>query len=715
MNKIYSIAAAAMTLATSLFVASCVTDEGLGGEGEGKLKLTVSLQSDVVVTRAADSEASKSCKIEIYSSKGLVRQYKSQEAVPADGIVLLSGDYRVDVTAGDSVPAAFDKKYYKGSTPFTITQGTTTAEVKCKIANAVVSATFDESIKTMLSDYSLTVSNAGGSLTFTEDNINQKGYFMMDSAEDSLTYVLSGKRSDGSEYSYKGSVKQPKGGYEYAMTVKYGSDDLPEIGGAFIRVEVDETEIVVNDNHTLTMPPAFLAEDFVFADGLLNSPGDFKDMTLYVSCLKELKSCTVSGSMLSALGLSGSSYELMNNSSVTAFGAQNIDVKYKTKEENGEVKSAVLAIDIPAAQLNKMAEGEYQLVFTATDGYGKTSTGTLNVTCTNAYVITQDAAVSNINTYSATVTALIADATKSGYGIKYRKKGDANWTTATSSVNGTTITASLSNLEANTTYEYAGVTDGGYTAASKTFTTLQALQLQNGDMESWYSGSDKALCIGTSASDLFWDSGNHGSITMSKNVTTNSSDVKHGGSYSAKLQSQFVGLGIIGKFAAGNLFIGKYLKTDGTDGELGFGRAFKARPYALKVYVKYTPAAVDYTNSGAPDCKKGENDKGIIYVAMLDGTTKSYGDSSWPCIIKTKTKELFSKTDANVLGYGEKSWTSATEGDGMVEVTIPIDYYNMNEVPSNIIVCCSASAYGDYFAGGSGSVMYVDDFELLYK
>ena len=233
-------------------------------------------------------------------------------------------------------------------------------------------------------------------------------------------------------------------------------------------------------------------------------------------------------------------------------------------------------------------------------------------------------------------------------------------------------------------------------------------------MESWYNGSDGALCIGTSASDLFWDCGNHGSIAMSMNVTQNSSDVKHGGNYSAMLKSQFVGLGIIiGKFAAGNLFIGKYLKTDNSDGELGFGRAFKARPYALKVYVKYTPAAVDYTNSGAPDCKKGENDKGIIYVAMLDGTTKSYGDSSWPCIIKTKSKELFSKSDANVLGYGEWSSTSAT--NGMIEVTIPIDYNNMNEVPSNIIVCCSASAYGDYFAGGSGSVMYVDDFELLYK
>ncbi len=705
---------AAMTLASSLFVASCATDEGLGsGEGDGKLKLTVSLLSDVPVTRATDTEATQNCKISVYSSKGLVRQYKSLTAVPEDGIVLLSGDYRVDVEAGDSVAASFDKKYFKGSAPFTITTGTTQAAVNCKIANVVASATFDESIKTMLTDYSLTVSNAGGSLTFTEENVSQKGYFMMESADDSLTYVLTGKKiSDGQDYSYKGSVKQPKGGFEYAMTVKYGDADLEEIGGALIRIEVDEKEIIVYDNHTLTMPPAFFAEDFTFADGLINSPGDFKQMTLYVSCVPGLKSCTVSGNLLTAMGFEDGSYDLMNKNVQTVLEAKGININYKESKQGDEIKGYILAMDISADLLNGMEEGQYTMYFNATDNKGKTSTGTLNVTSTSAFVLTQDAAVSDVNTYSATVTALIADATKTSYGIKYRKWGDTEWTTATSTVKDKVITANLTGLAANTKYEFTAVADE-YTTPSKTFTTLQALQLQNGDMESWYSGSDKALCIGTSASDLFWDSGNHGSITMSKNVTSNSSDVKHSGNYSAMLKSQFVGVSFIGKFAAGNLFIGKYLNTNGTDGELGFGRAFKARPYAMKVYVKYTPGKVDYTDSGAPDCKKGENDKGIIYVAMLNGTTKSYGDSSWPCIIKTKTKELFSKTDANVLGYGEWSSTSAT--DGMIEVTIPIDYNNMNEVPSNIIVCCSASAYGDYFAGSSGSVMYVDDFELLYK
>jgi hypothetical protein len=31
-----------------------------------------------------------------------------------------------------------------------------------------------------------------------------------------------------------------------------------------------------------------------------------------------------------------------------------------------------------------------------------------------------------------------------------------------------------------------------------------------------------------------------------------------------------------------------------------------------------------------------------------------------------------------------------------------------------IILVASSSKYGDYFTGGDGSVMYIDDFELVY-
>ena len=110
---------------------------------------------------------------------------------------------------------------------------------------------------------------------------------------------------------------------------------------------------------------------------------------------------------------------------------------------------------------------------------------------------------------------------------------------------------------------------------------------------------------------------------------------------------------------------------------------------------------------------KGQPDKGIIYVAIVDGSTKEAEGTSWPVVVKTKGAELFHKTDSNVIGYGEKVFTEATAGSDLVMVEIPISYTRSDLKASNIIVTCSASKGGDYFAGGD-SVMYLDDFELVY-
>ena len=82
-------------------------------------------------------------------------------------------------------------------------------------------------------------------------------------------------------------------------------------------------------------------------------------------------------------------------------------------------------------------------------------------------------------------------------------------------------------------------------------------------------------------------------------------------------------------------------------------------------------------------------------------------------VVKTTAsgRSLFDKNADNVIAYGERVFTEAT--GGMVEVEIPLEYYKTDVKASNIILTCSASKYGDYFTGGP-SVMYVDDFELVY-
>lgn len=214
---------------------------------------------------------------------------------------------------------------------------------------------------------------------------------------------------------------------------------------------------------------------------------------------------------------------------------------------------------------------------------------------------------------------------------------------------------------------------------------------------------------------MFWDSGNTGASTLNKNVTTNVSDIKHSGSYSAQLASQFVGFLSIGKFAAGNAFVGEYLGTDGMDGILGWGRPWSTRPAQLKGWVKYTPATVEYEAADYNQLKKGDMDKGIIYIALLDDSRMdSYNGKSYPQIVKTKEKQFFDKNGSNVIAYGEMIFDSATSGDGMIEFTINLNYTRTDVKPSYILCTASASIGGDYFVGGK-STMWLDDLELVYE
>ena len=148
---------------------------------------------------------------------------------------------------------------------------------------------------------------------------------------------------------------------------------------------------------------------------------------------------------------------------------------------------------------------------------------------------------------------------------------------------------------------------------------------------------------------------------------------------------------------------------------LGWGRSFTSRPKALKGYVRYVPVAVTSESKNYAELKKGDLDNGKIYIALLDNTQKEYSGKQYPVIVNTAdTNSFFKNTDANVIAYGELVFDKATDGDGMVEFNIPLDYYRTDIKPSNIMIVCAASKGGDYFVGGDGSVMYLDDFELVY-
>ena len=73
-------------------------------------------------------------------------------------------------------------------------------------------------------------------------------------------------------------------------------------------------------------------------------------------------------------------------------------------------------------------------------------------------------------------------------------------------------------------------------------------------------------------------------------------------------------------------------------------------------------------------------------------------------------------TDDNIIAYGELPIEECVSTNGeWKEFNIKLNYKTL-ERPSDmyIILVASSSKYGDYFTGGDGSVMYIDDFELVY-
>lgn len=756
MKKIilFSLAAASVAM---LALSGCSDDISYDspGDGQGRVLIRPMLNNDVSGTVAtggkkapsraggvASDELAAKTLIWISNSKGLVRKFDGVGQVPAEGIWLNSDSYIAEAWTGDSVSASFDKKFFKAREPFTISKGQTIQiDLELKISNVVVEVEYNDAVKDLLVTPSVTAGHKRGSLTFEGFDMEKTpGYFMMPSTDKNIAYTFTAKTADGSDVKKEGVIENARPGYKYKIKVVYNNGGGQDpIGAGLFQIVVDESEIVVEDHILIESAPVISGIGFDLAIPVVGEAGKLETRKLWIQSVCALKSVVIScPTGFDALGIGGTDFEIFGMQpsvadALAAHGFSYIHQKHTGEATNPDFEEMKLVFD--EAFMNLLPNGEHDVTVRATDANGRTGVAVMKVILTDASVQTVElpAASPAIWPTKATLTATVLKEGVESYGFNYREAGTQQWSFAAAGTGqsgarrravrkapavGESYSVVLTGLKPGTTYEYQAVCSGFESSIAR-FTTEGALQIPNAGMEEWTSAkclNDKknVLIPASSEADMFWDSGNHGSATMSKEVTQQSSDKVHSGQYAAKLSSQFVGVGTIGRFAAGNLFVGKYLKTVGTDGVLGWGRPFASRPKALRVWVHYTPGTVNYTNSNVPDIVKGQPDKGIIYVAIVDSSIAETAEgTTWPCVVKTETPDLFHKTDSNVIGYGEKVFTEATAGSDLVMVEIPIEYYRTDAKAENLILTCSASKGGDYFAGGD-SVMYLDDFELVY-
>lgn len=762
------VAGVAMVAALAGSMASCVSESPFSNEdGEGLVKMNVVMNT--AVTRATPSnnqELLDKCVIYVSNEKGLLHKWTGVSNIPSE-LYLRYGSYTAEAWSGDSVSAAFEsegKKFYKGLESFSVdaTQPTVQVNLSCTLANVVGSVDESTIDGTQVQDMKVTFSTVHGSLSFDADNWADKAYFMMSSADKNsegqnvLNYVVEGKDMKGNSFTKPGVINNVKSAHEYRLKFEYDPAE-PTDGGAFIQIDVDDTEVLVEHETHIYGSPVFLWEesDMEVGDQIVGAKGEFGRHVLRVAAYQGFKSVEVDpvddsmfvGKLPQALSNTSYGFELTtvndpNNPFSDTLEQLGIGIEYVSEydaEAHADLCKYILVLG--AEWLNSLDENEkpYELTVKAEDVNGHVSEMLISIANTQKAIILaapvsvdSEALASDLTAVgSKSVTLPLtfddsADLTNAA--LQYRPVGTTDWTTQPINLSRAVISTSvtLTDLTPDTDYEYrtvAGqIVDGEYELKSKvaTFKTESVFIIPNASFEDWSSYSAKTM-LGTknvilpgSTGDKttsFWGSGNEGAATANMTLTDKSTDMVHSGTYSARLESKSA-LGVI---AAGNMFVGEYVKTDGTNGVLSVGREYDgSHPSSVSVWANYRPANSVKVNSEnkefIPEGFGNGNDHGQIYVAL---TTEAVELRTNP-----KDRKLFNPNGSEVVAYGEVTWTGNFGPDGSLEkVVIPL-VYNDNaktKKPTHIVIVATASKYGDYFTGAPGSVLYLDDFELVYE
>lgn len=297
------------------------------------------------------------------------------------------------------------------------------------------------------------------------------------------------------------------------------------------------------------------------------------------------------------------------------------------------------------------------------------------------------------------------DSAPEGLGFQYRKASEAEWTDFAGEISyeGKTFSAKITGLEPETEYEFRAVSAQDVRDDSAVqFTTEAADQLPNFNFDSWYKDGKNWYANADMGDNYFWDSGNKGANTLSEVNPTSPEETFVVSGKAVRMESKYVILA----FAGGNIYSGSFGSVSGLGASINFGRPYTCRPTALHGWYSYAPKAIDKVKDPYEDLK-GTMDVGKIYVALTDWSS--------PFNVNTNTGTFFvPDEDPAVIAYGELEIPENSNGE-YKEFTIDLEYRDLERIPTHVLVVATASKYADYFTGGVGSTMYIDEFEFLFE
>lgn len=699
-----------MVVLSAGVLASCnqevIQDNSYGYLG---LKMDNDPSADIIVKAGTADEIVFAVDVLNASGQSVASVEDHRTVTTENPIKLQIGYYDVVASNGENLNAAFDNPYYKGVKNVRIyPDKINTVNLTCTLANTIFSVEFPEEFDQHFDVYEVSVtngigdplvlSNAPSSGNSLEAGFDAEAYFAVTGT---LTWNLYLKNIEGTEYRHTVTYTDVKARQHYHLKFNLG-EDVSADGAFVVKVTLDNTldesshELILDfDNRYL--PSVSSNDEFAVESGepVTTPVGNTISKVLQFSTPVGVRSLRVThdNDALVASGLP-KSVELVG-ASATDLSAVGIQVSPSPGTKAVAAGAQGVVLDITTF-VSKLPVGSYEMDFTVIDAKGHYDVFELVLEVISDVDAEAVAAYTGWACFAKLEGRYFKADMPEGMTFQYRKTSEAEWTEINPSdmvINAASLryTTILFGLEPGSQYVFRAVSAEDKETKEITFSTAASATIHNLNFDSW-SDSDKYP--NASGYDI-WDSANSsGAAITTKPVT----DAVKG--YAARLES----VKAMGMMAAGNIFTGQFAGLAGLGAKLDWGTPFNARPIAVRGYYKYSPKTIDMAKAPYTDMK-GQMDQSQIVVFLTDWTSQFR--------INTSNKEFVDlDNDPGIIALGQHNSSNADAG--YVKFTLPLVYRDATRIPNFLVIAAASSRYGDYFTGGVGSVLYVDEFELIY-
>lgn len=240
-------------------------------------------------------------------------------------------------------------------------------------------------------------------------------------------------------------------------------------------------------------------------------------------------------------------------------------------------------------------------------------------------------------------------------------------------------------------------------------------QMDNYDFNQWYETATGYYEPGESAANTIWATGNRGSQLLNR-IATTPKDLGNG-NLAARMETLSNGpLGSVfgAPISAGSLFAGVFNpdKIDPADPTAAteFGTPFAGRPAAIQFKYSYTPGE---TNKNKAGTELGYSDAADVY-AFLEVRLNDEVERLATAWLRTDELQEDLITFTMPFTYGELDSSFPAYMQPENGLYVPADQVDFI-LPTHIVFVASSSFDGANFAGAVGSLLVIDDVELVYE